>query len=76
MALLPNGLETIELGSTGWRDVINNNLYQLYTKTEVENPVNDVTFADDTKGIVLTDRSTGSKYRLYVNSGTLDIETV
>ncbi len=37
MAILPNGLETIEIGSTTWRVIINNNLTKLYTKDEVDN---------------------------------------
>ncbi len=36
MAILPNGLETIEVGSTTWRVIINNNLTKLYTKDEVD----------------------------------------
>jgi len=76
MALLPNGLETIELGSTGWRDVINANLYKMYTKTEIEAPNYDHTYVANNQGPVLTDRSTGTQYRLYVNNGTLDIEAI
>ena len=29
MALLPNGLETIEIGATAWRDICNNNFILL-----------------------------------------------
>ena len=29
MAVLPNGLETIEIGATAWRDICNNNFIQL-----------------------------------------------
>lgn len=76
MALLSNGLETIELGSTAWRDVINNNIYQLYTKDEIKNPDFDHTYQTNSQGPVLTDRTTGTKYRLFVNNGVLDIETV
>jgi len=76
MALLYNGLETLELGSTGWREVINNNLVQLYTKEEIQNPVTDVSFVHDDKGPVLKDRSDGKQYRLYVDGGTLSIEEV
>jgi len=74
MALLPNGLETIDLGSTGWRDVINSNLYKIFTQNEVKNPDYDITFKTNTQGPILTDRSTGTKYRLYVDNGTLAIE--
>ena len=35
MALLANGIETAELGSTAWRVVYNNNFANLYTKTEI-----------------------------------------
>ena len=75
MALLPNGLETIELGSTGWREVINNNLHQIYTKTEIENPINDIRFSNNSKGVILKDRATSTNYRLYINNGVLEIET-
>ena len=36
----------------------------------------DLSFGLANKGIVLTDRSTGIKYRLFVNNGTLSIETI
>lgn len=76
MALLPNGLETLDLGSTGWRDVINANLYQLLTQTEIKSPNYDHVYTANNQGPVLTDRVTGDKYRLYVNNGVLDIELV
>ena len=76
MALLPNGLETIELGSTAWRDVINNNIYQVFTKDEIKNPDYDLQFVADNQGPVLKDRTTGTRYRLFVDNGVLDIETV
>ena len=75
MALLSNGLETIELGSTAWRDVINNNIYQVYTKDEIKNPDYDLQFTSGTQGPVLKDRTTGTRYRLFVDNGVLDIET-
>lgn len=34
MALLANGLETLEIGATAWRLIINSNLEKLYSKTE------------------------------------------
>ena len=33
---LANGLETMELGVTSWRVIINDNFTKLYTKEEVE----------------------------------------
>ena len=80
MALLLNGLETIELGSTAWRVVHNNNIGSVYSKTEVNSIIDsrtvDITFTDNTKGVVLKDRTTGTSYRLFVNNGVLDIEAV
>lgn len=80
MALLGNGLETIEVGSTGWRLVINSNLYKLFTKDEVvaniENPATDITFVSNNTGPILTDRSTNDQYRLYVDNGSLGIELI
>lgn len=37
MAILKNGLETMELGATAWRILINDNFTKLYTKTEINN---------------------------------------
>jgi len=76
MALLGNGLETLELGSTGWREVINANLYKLKTAQEIEKPNYDIEFASNAQGPILTDRNTGDKYRLYVVDGALSIEQV
>lgn len=36
MARLTNGLETMELGVTSWRIIINDNFKKLYTKDEVD----------------------------------------
>ena len=36
MARLANGLETMELGVTSWRVIINDNFTKIYTKAEVE----------------------------------------
>ncbi len=108
MSVLANGIELMELGSTAWRVIINNNFSALYTKTEVDalgwdwsaitsgvpttiagygitdaytksevdSRTADITFTDDTKGVVLTDRTTATQYRLYVDNGTLSIEAV
>jgi hypothetical protein len=76
MAILPNGLETIDLGSTAWRDALNSNFEKLYTKNEVQNPINDTVYANSGKGVVLTDRTTGTRYRLFIDNGVLDIEAV
>lgn len=76
MAVLANGIETIELGSTAWRVVVNNNFSAVYTKAEIDSRIADITFTDATKGIILTDRTTATEYRLYVNSGVLAIEAV
>lgn len=82
MAILSNGIETIELGSTAWRVVVNNNFSAVYTKAELDARVvnvtttGDHTFLTDTKGVVLKDRTTGTSYRLLVNSGVLSIEAV
>lgn len=35
MARLSNGLETMELGVTSWRIIINDNFTKLYTKNEI-----------------------------------------
>ena len=35
MAVLANGLETIDLGSTAWRVVCNNNFENIYAKSEL-----------------------------------------
>lgn len=37
MATLANGIETLEVGATAWRLIINANLEKLYTKTESDN---------------------------------------
>ena len=76
MALLPNGLETLDLGSTAWRDVVNANLYRLLTKDEIKSPNYDHVYTTSNKGPVLTDRATGHKYRLYVNNGVLSIDSL
>ena len=76
MAVLANGLETIDLGSTGWRVVMNTNIENLYTKTEIDNPANDRTFSSSTKGVVLKDRTDGNSYRIYVDNGALGTEVV
>jgi hypothetical protein len=76
MAILPNGLETLDLGATGWRAVVNSNISKLFTKTEIKEPNYDIIFQSDSIGPILTDRDTGSKYRLYVSNGTLGIESV
>lgn len=36
----------------------------------------DIEVTDSTKGLILIDRTTGTKYRLYVDNGTLNIEPV
>lgn len=76
MAVLSNGIETVELGSTAWRVVINNNFEALATKAEVNSRAVDITFTSNTKGVVLKDRSSGTNYRLYVDGGTLSIEAI
>jgi len=40
MAVLSNGLETIELGSTAWRHILNSNWKKLYTKNETDGLLN------------------------------------
>lgn len=37
MAILENGLETMELGATAWRIIINDNFGKLYVKNELYN---------------------------------------
>lgn len=37
MARLSNGLETMELGATAWRIIINDNFGKLYVKNELYN---------------------------------------
>jgi hypothetical protein len=76
MAILPNGLETIDLGSTAWREALNSNFEKLFTKDEVKNPDYDIVFATNTQGPVLKDRSNGTSYRLYVDNGVLSVEAV
>ncbi|AIR80130.1 TPA: hypothetical protein RPW15_001664 [Campylobacter fetus subsp. venerealis] len=36
MAVLNNGLQTMELGATAWRIIINDNFTKLYTKNEID----------------------------------------
>lgn len=120
MAILTNGIETIEVGSTTWRVIFNSNFSKIYTKTEIdtalsnkaaaattiagynisdaytktENDTNlsnhntsatshnlngrtrDISFTDNTKGVVLADRTNGNNYRVYSDSGVLKIEQV
>ena len=71
MALFDNGLEEILLGSTSWVPVINTNFENCFTK------VADSEYTADDKGPILIDRADNSKkYRLYVSSGSLNIELV
>lgn len=82
MSTLANGIELMELGSTAWRVVINNNFSAVYTKAELDSRVvavtttQDHTFLTDTKGVVLKDRTAGTYFRLYVDGGVLSIEAV
>ncbi len=122
MAILSNGIETIEAGSKVWRIICNNNFIKLNnTITDVENKADkdlsnvsdtdfktkadninvayqsdlntktntdlsnitntqineDMVYIDETKGLVLVDRSdTTKKYRLYINNGNLQIELI
>jgi len=122
MAILSNGIETIEAGSKVWRIICNNNFSILNDlidnvddkadkdlsnvsdidfKTKADN-INvayqsdlddkanidlsnlantqvseDIVYTDETKGLVLVDRSdTSKKYRLYVDNGEIKIELV
>lgn len=36
MAVLSNGLETLELGVTAWREILNDNIAKLYTSAQVD----------------------------------------
>lgn len=36
MARLANGIETMELGVTAWRSIINDNFARIYTKSEID----------------------------------------
>lgn len=36
MAILPNGLETLELGVTAWREILNSNFTKLYTSGQID----------------------------------------
>lgn len=36
----------------------------------------DISFEDDAKGVVLTDRTTSTQYRLFMNNGTLSTEAI
>ncbi len=76
MAILANGIETVELGATAWRVIYNNNFEALYTKAEIDSRTVDTTFTVATKGVVLKDRNSGTFYRLYVDSGALSIEAI
>lgn len=76
MALHPNGLEIVDLGATAWREVINANFSELLTKIDIETPKTDISFNTSAIGVVLKDRTTGTPYRLFVDNGTLNIETV
>lgn len=52
--------------------VLNQEIQNIHR--EIATPTTDVTFSDDSKGIILKDRATGTLYRLYVSGGTLQIE--
>lgn len=58
MARLANGLETMELGVTSWRVIINDNFTKIYSKGEVDtllrgDALKDFTVKDiDLKGII------------------------
>lgn len=41
MAILENGLETMELGATAWRIIINNNFTKIFTKDELNAKLKD-----------------------------------
>ncbi len=43
MAILPNGLETIELGATAWRIIINENFTKLDPLLAYQNPERTIT---------------------------------
>lgn len=76
MATLANGLETVDLGGTAWRVIYNTNFENLYTKAEIDDRDSDITFTNDTDGVILQDRTTATSYRLYVDSGVLSIEAM
>jgi len=48
-------------------------LLTLLAKAEASD---DIEFKSSSKGVILIDRTTGTKYRLYVDNGVLDIEAV
>jgi hypothetical protein len=70
MAVLPNGLETVEPGVTSWRIIYNTNFENVFSKTE--EPV----YTTAGAGIILKDRSDGNTYRIYVENGTIKTEVV
>ena len=45
-------------------------------KSELSSITTDIVFTDSSKGVVLTDRANGKKYRLYVENGVLNLEEV
>ena len=82
MAVLANGIETMELGSTAWRVIVNANFSAVYTQDEIDTRTvvvthnEDIQFGVDTKGVVMIDRTTATSYRLYVDNGVLSIEAI
>jgi len=70
MAILANGLETVEPGISAWRIVYNTNFENLFSKTE--EPV----WTTSGNGIVVKDRSDGNSYRIYVDGGAIQVEQV
>lgn len=55
---------------------VGTNNYGLYSGTGLFSLGDDLEFRNDTDGVILQDRTTGTSYRLYVDSGTLSIESV
>ena len=76
--LLPNGLQTIEVGSTAWRIILNHLITNIYTKQEIDKKVENAvkpelifvsnlpTSGDTTKLYIVT--STNLMYRWNVGS--------
>lgn len=47
----------------------------LVTMHGCSNVIGDIIYEDATKGLILKDRTTGQRYRLFMNAGTLSTET-
>jgi hypothetical protein len=60
MAILANGIETLEIGATAWRQILNTNWGKVYTQTQINTLFTNFiatahTFSAPQRGTLLTD---------------------